>query len=104
MTGADLSVTGRLDRSLARMRSEGFMPLRITLGELEQRQLVDWIDDQPETKGLLEAMRRTPRERVHGMKYRGATIVCSDEPAQMKVEGVWVDPVCEAELLEDPGP
>ena len=92
-------ITERIDRALNRMRSEGYRPHAITIGEAEQRLLFDWMDDTAPT--LLLRAQATPRDALHGMKYRGATILCVDDASALRVEGIWVDPVCEAEDLEE---
>jgi hypothetical protein len=94
-----MTIDGRIDRAMERMRSEGFKARLITLGLLEQAQLKAVVESMLPTIVWTGA---TTAEDLATMKYKGVAVACVDEPSRLKVEGVWVDPVCEAEDLLPP--
>lgn len=87
------TITGRIDRALHRMMAEGFHPTSITLGQAEQTAMVDWL--RWTLSGFPAEAKKTLRDQLPGMKYRGVQLACVDEPERLRVEGIWVDQICE---------
>lgn len=95
-------ITERIDRMMHSCRSRGFRPTSITLGRRECRLLVDWLDELGITV-TAEQLAMTPEQRLQGIRYRHTPIDVVAADSFLRVEAVWVDPICEAEDLEEPG-
>lgn len=96
-------ITERIDRMMHSCRSRSFRPTSITLGRREARLLVDWLDDLGITV-TAEQLAMTPEQRLQGSRYRDTPIdVCALETF-LRVEAIWVDPICEAEDLIERAP
>lgn len=95
-------ITERIDRMMHSCRSRGFRPTSVTLGRREAALLVDSFDQMNPGKARGSQLTMTPEQRLQGSRYRDTPIdVCALETF-LRVEAIWVDPICEAEDLQEP--
>lgn len=86
-------ITRRIERARYRMLQGSFKPTKLTLGRVEARAMVDYLDEVFGAATTEEQRTQTVEERLAGAKYMAMTIECDDRQNFLRIEGIWFDPL-----------